>query len=120
MVLGQVRDVLFIDDLVDCYVAAIDQIDRVSGMTFNVGGGPTNTLSLLELLEMLRGFSGRAVEHRFDHWRPGDQPLYVSDISRAGELIGWQPRINVADGVERLYRWVLASEALFARGAARI
>jgi CDP-paratose 2-epimerase len=73
----QVRDILFIDDLIDCYLAAIDRIDHVAGMTFNIGGGPTNTLSLLELLEMLRQYSGRDAIHSFADWRQGDQPVYV-------------------------------------------
>jgi CDP-paratose 2-epimerase len=109
----QVRDVLFIDDLVDCYLAAINNIDKVTGLTFNIGGGPANTLSLLELLEMLRQHSGREVVHSFADWRPGDQPVYVSDIRRAEELLPWQPRVAVSEGVQRLYKWVTANLAAF-------
>jgi CDP-paratose 2-epimerase len=113
----QVRDVLFVDDLVDCYLAAVERIDVVAGVTFNIGGGPGNTLSLLELLEVLREYSGREVAHSFEVWRPGDQPVYVSDIRRAEELISWRPRIKVEDGLERLYRWVMANRVSF-RGRA--
>jgi CDP-paratose 2-epimerase len=102
----QVRDILFIDDLVDCYLAAIDRIDSVSGMTFNIGGGPENTLSLLELLEMLRKHSGRDVVHSFDDWRPGDQPVYVSDIGKAKQLLAWEPKVDVGKGLHRLQEWV--------------
>jgi CDP-paratose 2-epimerase len=102
----QVRDILFIDDLIDCYLAAIDRIDKVAGMTFNVGGGPSSTLSLLELMEALKEFSGRPVTHSFDDWRPGDQPVYISDIRKAKDLLGWSPRIGVREGLEKLYAWV--------------
>lgn len=115
----QVRDILFIDDLVDCYLAAIDHIDKVSGMTFNIGGGPLNTLSLLELLEMLRQLAGRSVVHSFEDWRPGDQPVYVSDIRRAEELISWRPRVGVKQGFEQLYSWISANRDSFPRRATK-
>ncbi len=108
----QVRDILFIDDLIDCYLAAIERIDNVAGTTFNVGGGPENTLSLLELLAALKAHSGRQVIHSFEDWRPGDQPVYISDIRKAGELLAWQPRISVELGLERLHEWVTANAEL--------
>jgi len=116
----QVRDILFIDDLIDCYLAVIERIERVSGMSFNIGGGPENTLSLLELLEMLGTHSGRAVDHSFADWRPGDQPVYISDIRRAEELISWRPRLGVRDGLGRLYSWVVANRECFVGRAATI
>ena len=112
----QVRDILFIDDLIDCYLAAIERIDDVAGTTFNVGGGPENTLSLLELLDALKAYSGREVVHSFEDWRPGDQPVYVSDIRKARELLEWQPKISVKQGLERLHGWVSSNpEVLLAR-----
>lgn len=114
----QVRDVLFIDDLIDCYLAAVAHIDKVSGMTLNIGGGPGNTLSLLELLEILPRHSGRDVVHSFDDWRPGDQPVYISDISQAQALLSWRPQVGVADGVERLYEWVVDNQSAFVEHAA--
>jgi len=110
----QVRDILFIDDLIDCYLAAIDRIGQVAGLTFNIGGGPENTLSLLELLEMLGEQSGRPVVHSFEDWRPGDQPVYVSDIRRAAEMLSWRPRVGVKEGFERLHAWVMANRDSFA------
>lgn len=105
----QVRDILFIDDLVDCYLAAINRIDTVAGMTFNIGGGPQNTLSLLELLETLHENSGRPVVHTFEDWRPGDQPVYVSDIRKAQEHLGWEPKVDVTAGLALLHNWVVAN-----------
>jgi len=109
----QVRDLLFIDDLVDCYLLAIGRIDQVAGMTFNIGGGPTNTLSLLEFLNLLEKLSGRPVAHDFADWRPGDQLVYISDIRRAQAILGWRPQTDVAEGVRRLYDWVAANLELF-------
>ncbi len=116
----QVRDILFIDDLIDCYLAAMARIDEVAGMTFNVGGGPANTLSLLELLKALRENSGRSVLHSFEDWRPGDQPVYVSDIGKAAQLLDWQPKIGVAAGLELLHTWVAANLDVFGERTATV
>jgi CDP-paratose 2-epimerase len=109
----QVRDILFVQDLIDLYFAAIERIDAVSGLAINVGGGPSNTLSLLELLSMLEDMSGCVVEHTFGPVRPGDQPVYVSNVSRAAELLSWTPRTSAAEGIRLLYEWVDANRALF-------
>jgi len=116
----QVRDILFIDDLINCYLAAIERIDQVAGMTFNIGGGPRNTLSLLELLELMEQHSGVPVEHSFEDWRPGDQPLYISDISKAKQLLEWQPKIGVNEGLKRLQEWVADNSQLFARSTTSV
>jgi CDP-paratose 2-epimerase len=108
----QVRDVLFVDDLVDCYAAAVERIDRVSGMTFNIGGGPRHTQSLLEFLDYLGRLSGRRVTCGFADWRPGDQHVYVSNVDKARTWLDWEPTVGVKDGVERLYRWVEQNSTL--------
>jgi CDP-paratose 2-epimerase len=113
----QVRDILFVDDLVECYLAAIERIDQVAGMTFNVGGGPESTLSLLELLNTLEKLSGREVVRTFDEWRPGDQPVYVSDIRRANESLGWRPLVSAETGLAILHSWVAENEDCFAHFA---
>lgn len=109
----QVRDVLFVDDLLDCYLIAIERIDQVAGMTFNIGGGPANTLSLLEFLDLLEELSGQPVVYGFADWRPGDQPVYISDIRRVQSILIWQPQVDVITGVSRLYGWVEANLDLF-------
>jgi CDP-paratose 2-epimerase len=109
----QVRDVLFIEDLLDCYEAALANIDKASGNAFNVGGGPANTLSLLEFMRILEDLSGRPVEHSFAGTRPGDQPVFISDVRKAQSVLGWEPRTRTASGIERLYRWVEANAELF-------
>jgi CDP-paratose 2-epimerase len=110
----QVRDILFIDDLVDCYLRVIERIEAVAGMTFNIGGGPANTVSLLEFLGLLAEHSGRPVRYAFAGWRPGDQLVYVSDIRLAEEVLQWRPGVSVSEGLERLCRWVDENLALFA------
>jgi CDP-paratose 2-epimerase len=111
----QVRDILYVDDLVRAYRAAFRRIRDVAGEVFNIGGGPRNTLSLLELLDMLGELVGRPVPVSYDDWRPGDQVIYVSDIRRAQRRLGWTPGIGTEAGVRRLYRWIDANRHLFGR-----
>lgn len=108
---AQVRDVLFVDDLVDAMTTAVEQADRLAGRAFNVGGGPDNTVSLLELLDLIGDLHGARprVFHREE--RPGDQRYYVSDTRRLRDAIGWVPRVGVAEGVEALYRWLAETRA---------
>jgi CDP-paratose 2-epimerase len=108
----QVRDVLYIDDLVRAYQAAYRHIDDVAGEVFNIGGGPGNTLSLRELLDMLRRVTRRPIPVRHEGWRSGDQRVYVSDTLKARRLLGWTPRVTPEAGVMRLYRWVRENLAL--------
>jgi CDP-paratose 2-epimerase len=109
----QVRDLLFIDDCCDAYDAAVARAGALSGSVFNLGGGPAHTLSLLELVRMLEKLSGRPLRPAFAPWRPGDQPVFVADISRAHAALGWQPQVDVRTGVARLYAWVEENRALF-------
>ena len=82
----QVRDILFIDDLVRAFRAATDRIEDTKGRIFNIGGGPANVMSLLELVELLQKITGRTLELQFGDWRPGDQKVYASNIARRGSL----------------------------------
>jgi CDP-paratose 2-epimerase len=102
----QVRDVLYIQDLVDAFLLAQDSMDRISGQAFNIGGGPANTLSLLELVDLIGSLAGRKPAVRFDHWRVGDQRYYVSDTRKFREATGWAPKASVQNGIEQLYSWV--------------
>ncbi len=109
----QVRDVLFIEDLCDLYDAVIANVDRAAGQIYNVGGGRTFQLSLLELIAQLEHMAGRRIELKFDAWRPGDQPVFLCDVSRAARDLGWSPRTSPEKGVEKLYRWVLDNRKIF-------
>jgi CDP-paratose 2-epimerase len=109
----QVRDLLFVEDLCDAYDAAVARAEALRGAVLNLGGGPEHTLSLLELLAMLEELTGRPLRPRFAEWRPGDQPVFVADISAAKAALGWQPKVDVRTGVRRLYAWVEENRALF-------
>lgn len=109
----QVRDILFIDDLLDAYDAAVRRIDACAGKIYNVGGGPENVLSLRDLLHFLTEKRSSTVEHATADWRPGDQRVFVSDIRRAARELGWAPQTGSRPGLERLYEWVAANKELF-------
>ncbi len=110
----QVRDVLFVDDLLDAYDAAFERIDRAAGRVYNVGGGPENAISLLQLLHHLETRLGRPLPVSFHEWRPGDQRVFVSDIGRARVELAWVPNTPWQTGVSTLCDWVAANRRLFA------
>jgi len=109
----QVRDVLFIDDLVSLYDRAYQNIDVVAGKIFNIGGGPRHTLSLHELLSQLELLKGGEIPVRYDNWRPGDQKVYISNIDEAERILHWKPIITAKEGVERLYAWISQNKLFF-------
>jgi CDP-paratose 2-epimerase len=109
----QVRDVLHVSDLLAAYNAALANIATTSGRAYNIGGGPANTLSLIELVSLLEKRFGRQLNYNFDDWRPGDQLVFVSDLRRAKEDFGWQPRIAVEEGVAHLVDWLEQNRYLF-------
>jgi CDP-paratose 2-epimerase len=102
----QVRDILFAEDLVDALLGLIGKLDRLGGQVFNVGGGPDNTVSLLELLDLIAEIHGHRPEIRFAPARTGDQRYYVSDTRKLSAAIGWQPRHSVGAGVLSMYEWL--------------
>lgn len=109
----QVRDILFVEDVIDAYEAAAKNIDRCSGEVFNVGGGSGNIISLLDLIEFLSQKSGRPIPFRQDDWRPGDQKCFVSNNDKAARIIGWRPKHSAKEGLEKLWNWVAENKALF-------
>jgi CDP-paratose 2-epimerase len=106
----QVRDVLFVEDLVEAFLAAERNIENLSGRALNIGGGVSNTLSLLELVDRIGHLMGSPPAVSFSAWRPGDQRYYVSSTRSFGEATGWCPKVSVREGIERLHRWVLQAE----------
>jgi CDP-paratose 2-epimerase len=113
----QVRDVLFVDDLVRAFRLAVDRIDTTAGEVFNIGGGPSNTISVwAEFGKVMAELSGRDISVNFAAWRPGDQPCYVSDIRKAGELLDWRPLIDKETGVRRLWEWASSNMDVLERG----
>ncbi|MBI2976529.1 MAG: GDP-mannose 4,6-dehydratase [Chloroflexi bacterium] len=110
----QVRDMLWVDDLLNAYEIALLQPERVAGKIYNIGGGPEHTLSIwAEVGPLLEELAGRAVDTRRGDWRPGDQKVYVSDIRKAAAELGWRPGVTPQEGVRRLWEWVSANRELF-------
>ncbi|MBN1953530.1 MAG: SDR family NAD(P)-dependent oxidoreductase [Anaerolineae bacterium] len=110
----QVRDMLYVDDLLDLYDRAVEHIDAAAGQVYNGGGGPAHTMSVwAEFAPLLEQALGRSVPVAYGDWRPGDQKVYVSNIRKAQRELGWQPRVGVAEGIGRLVDWVLENRGLF-------
>lgn len=109
----QIRDVLYVEDLCRAYDAAIQHRDAACGQAFNIGGGPINTMSLLELRALLKSELGLEIELTWDNWRPGDQPVFVCNLAKAEQKLGWTPSVSVADGVRQLAQWVMSHRDLF-------
>lgn len=116
----QVRDVLFVEDLVDALLLARRYIRRISSQAFNIGGGPSRTLSLRELVSLIGEIQGRAPNLSFQPWRTADQRYYVSDTRRFSEVTGWQPRVEVRAGVEALHEWLVETVGRPASEVARV
>jgi CDP-paratose 2-epimerase len=108
----QVRDLLFVEDLVDAFLLAQANIDTLSGQAFNIGGGLGNTISLIELVDLITTLQGKRPEIEMRDWRTGDQRYYVSDTRRFKAATGWSPKVNVRQGVEDLSRWLVQSYGL--------
>jgi CDP-paratose 2-epimerase len=116
----QARDALWIDDLIAAYRAVAANIDRTSGRIYNIGGGPEKTVSIwAEFGPLLAELAGAPPEVKYAEWRPGDQPVYVSDIRKAERELGWTPKVTFEAGLERLWRWVDANVELFVGAAHR-
>lgn len=110
----QVRDVLFIEDLLDAYDQAITHIERARGQVYNLGGGPQNTISIWrEFGALLEKLLGHPVPVSYGDWRPGDQRVFYADIRKAARELAWQPRVGVEEGIGRLVGWVQEHRSYF-------
>ena len=110
----QVRDILYVEDLLNAYDLAIEKIDECAGEVFNVGGGPQHTLSIwAEFKPILEELLGREIPVSWGDWRPGDQRVYVSNIQKAERVLGWKSKVGVREGIEKLVAWVSANKELF-------
>jgi CDP-paratose 2-epimerase len=112
----QVRDILFVEDLVDALMVARERISELSGEAFNIGGGPANSISLLEFLELLADYDARPAVS-FSGWRIGDQKYYVSDTRKFKSLTGWSARFGIREGLNALHEWLVDANATVAVSA---
>jgi CDP-paratose 2-epimerase len=111
---NQVRDILHVNDLIDAYQAAIDQIDIASGQIYNIGGGPNNIMSVWsDLGPCLEKLYGEPIPVIRADWRPGDQRIYVSDIRKSESELCWSPKISVDKGIDSLWRWIYSNRSIF-------
>lgn len=110
----QVRDVLYVGDLVRAFDAASQLPPTNEGRIYNVGGGRANTTSLLELASLIEAVTGRKLQMTFDSVRPGDQAVYVTDFSRLRRDTGWHPEVDLQGTVEKIYRWWKQNREVFA------
>ncbi|MFZ5800776.1 MAG: NAD-dependent epimerase/dehydratase family protein [Candidatus Omnitrophota bacterium] len=109
----QVRDVLYVADLVGAFEKFIN--GKSKSAVFNIGGGPENTLSLLEFIAKLKKLTGKKIKLKFDDWRPSDQKVYISDIAKVREALRWQPKVRPDEGIAKLIKWVKDNENYFLR-----
>ncbi len=103
----QVRDVLWVEDLINVYDLALQNIEKVNGKVYNIGGGPKNTLSLLRLVSTIEDISKEKIVIPFSEWRPGDQKVCIMNTKKVQEDLGWRPTVNPEEGVRKLYDWVI-------------
>jgi CDP-paratose 2-epimerase len=110
----QIRDMLFVEDLLNAYDAAIEKIDKVKGEVFNIGGGSGNTISIwAEFGPALEKMLGRPIPVSWVDWRPGDQKVFIADIRKAQNLLDWEPQVMIDDGMQRLFDWIVQNRELF-------
>ena len=111
----QIRDLLFVEDLMDAYDLAISKIDTSKGKIFNIGGGIENAISIwVEFSKILEEITGKEIKIKREGWRPGDQKVYISDITKIEKELGWTPKIDIREGITRLYEWAERNKELFA------
>jgi CDP-paratose 2-epimerase len=110
----QVRDLLYISDLLDAYDLALEKITETAGQVYNLGGGPEASISVWqEFGPLLERIFAREIPVERGDWRPGDQKIYVSDIRKVKRDLDWAPQVGVEAGVERLAAWVNENLDLF-------
>lgn len=102
----QVRDVLYVDDVVNCYFKAMEHIETTQGQVYNIGGGIDNSLSLLELFAMLDEKLGIKMNYREIDWRESDQKIFVADNTKITKATGWMPMISKSEGIDRMLEWL--------------
>lgn len=101
----QVRDVLFNDDVVNLYFTTKD-CGAAYGQVFNIGGGIENSLSLLELFKMLENMLNIKMNYTQLPWRESDQKVFMADIKKAQEIIGWAPKVSKEEGIQKMVEWL--------------
>ena len=109
----QVRDILYVDDLVDAHMKAVMKIEKAAGQVYNIGGGRENSLSLLEYLGLLEKKVKKKIKVKYAPWRPGDQKVFISNNEKVKKELNWIPRTSIKKGVDNLLDWIKENKNLF-------
>ena len=110
----QVRDILHVNDLANAYDLAVEKIDVARGQVYNLGGGPSNVMSIwAEFGPKLEKLLGKKISTGSGDWRPGDQKVFYADLRKAKHELGWEPKIDLEEGMELMFEWVQANKDLF-------
>ncbi|OGY22362.1 MAG: CDP-paratose 2-epimerase [Candidatus Chisholmbacteria bacterium RIFCSPLOWO2_01_FULL_49_14] len=105
----QVRDLLYVRDLIDCYLRSVAKISKTSGRVYNIGGGRRFSTSLIELMPLIERECRTKAKVKYSQWRPGDQRVYISDCSKAHKDFGWEPVTSIDQGLVSLHQWMRAA-----------
>jgi CDP-paratose 2-epimerase len=116
----QVRDLLYVDDLVRAMHTAHERMDIAAGQVFNMGGGAGNSVSLLELLEQIRLLTGETVKIEWGPERLADQRWFIADTAKIRNSLGWAPRTSVREGLRKLTAWYQSRPSLVEQSTAQV
>jgi CDP-paratose 2-epimerase len=103
----QVRDILYIDDLIDAYLRAVEKINIVKGNIYNIGGGKGNAISLIELIKIIERKFNKFAKYSFQEWRQGDQKVFFCDNKKVCEELAWKAKVDINKGLDKLYEWLI-------------
>lgn len=109
----QVRDILFIDDLIRAFDKAVTKIKITAGQVYNIGGGYKNQISISDFIRLLEKKLKKRICVSSSGWRPGDQPIYISNISKFHKDCGWKPVVDIDEGIDKMIRWITENKKLF-------
>ncbi|OLS15006.1 MAG: nucleoside-diphosphate-sugar epimerase [Promethearchaeota archaeon CR_4] len=113
----QVRDLLHVSDLVELFDAYLKKCKTVGSDVFNIGGGPKNAISILQLVKKLRELCNPEIIVKYDNWRLGDQKIYVSDIRKVQTRLTWTPSISIDQGLKTTIQWISQNLNLFSKSS---
>jgi len=102
----QVRDIAYASDMIELYLKASKKIESIKGQAFNVGGGMSNSSSLLELFDFLEKELDVKMEYKQLPVRESDQRVFVADLTKVKDLIGWEPKVSKEEGIRKMIEWV--------------
>lgn len=105
----QVRDILYVDDVFSAFTLAGERIEKTKGSIYNIGGGRKNSISILELLDLIKKDFKKQLRHKFGPWRLGDQKVYITNSAKAFRDFGWKPKVGFEEGIKRQYEWIKLS-----------